>query len=213
MTLRLIVGLGNPGKDYADTRHNIGFMVVEGLADALGLSWKVEGKFLGRLAKGQGPDGPVLLYEPTTYMNASGQGIRKMLDFFKVDQADILVICDDIDLPFGALRLREKGGPGTHNGLKSVQAHLGGPQYKRLRIGVGNRKHGTLSDFVLGRFNTDEQAELPLILDRATGLCRRMIAGEAWHQVVQEANVRPKKETKQQQERGTNDNNNQKEPV
>lgn len=188
----LIVGLGNPGKRYENTRHNIGFMVVEMLARAWGLSWKEESRFSGRLAKGVVGGDSLILLEPMTYMNLSGQALQKVLNFFKWTASTVLVVVDDIAIPFGEMRLKEKGSPGGHNGLKSIQAHLGTQEYLRLRMGVGERAQGTLTSHVLGCFDQDESEELPAFIQRGQRFLQRLVEGEDLRALMKEINTRPK---------------------
>ncbi len=134
----VIVGLGNPGKEHQKTRHNAGFQSVDLLSKEFGEGeWKENQKFLCRMQEGRIVTVPILLVQPTTYMNRSGECIRKLIEFYKLNpRQQILVVCDDIDLPLGEIRLRMKGGPGTHNGLRSIVVVLG-EEFPRLRIGVG----------------------------------------------------------------------------
>lgn len=137
MAIELIVGLGNPGLKYEGTRHNCGFMTTECLSQRWQVPMKENKRFHGRLGEGVGPVGKLRLLEPTTYMNLSGQSVRAAADWFKLDPASILVVYDDMDLPFGRLRLRLSGSAGGHNGIKSIIQHLGTQDFPRLRIGVG----------------------------------------------------------------------------
>lgn len=164
----LIVGLGNPGKIYDDTRHNIGFKIVKALAEKYGIALRPS---LIRL-KGSGGEGKILekrvqLLMPLTYMNDSGASVRKGVDYYKISLDRLIVVADDVDLPFGTLRLREKGSSGGQKGLKSIEAHLGTQEYPRLRVGVGGRGEGELAGHVLGKFTDKEQSALPEIIDRA----------------------------------------------
>jgi PTH1 family peptidyl-tRNA hydrolase len=157
--LKLIVGLGNPGQEYRDTRHNVGFKVVDELAQRHGVgSWNE--KFGGLEAKTRFKDLLVILAKPLSYMNLSGQAVQGFSAFYKIETPDILVIVDDVELPLGRLRGRPGGGAGGHNGLKSVINSLGTQDFPRLRVGVGRGEAGkNLSSFVLGRF-TDEEHEI-----------------------------------------------------
>ncbi|NOS67147.1 MAG: aminoacyl-tRNA hydrolase [Candidatus Peribacteraceae bacterium] len=139
----VIVGLGNPGKEHAKTRHNAGFRAVDLLSKNFGEGeWTESQKFLCRMQEARIITVPVLLVQPTTYMNRSGECIRKLVEFYKLNPREqILVLCDDIDLPLGDIRLRMKGGPGTHNGLRSIVVVLG-EEFPRLRIGVGTPQAG-----------------------------------------------------------------------
>ncbi|MFY8149325.1 MAG: aminoacyl-tRNA hydrolase [Prochlorococcaceae cyanobacterium] len=168
--LRLLVGLGNPGPKYIDTRHNVGFMALERLARREGASFRQQSKLHGLLAEvGQG-DRRLRLLLPQTYMNDSGRSIRATLDWFGLQSGEMLVVVDDMDLPFGRLRLRASGSAGGHNGLRSTIRHLGTEDFPRLRIGIGapaenpqERKERTVSH-VLGRFSAAEQPRLEEVL-------------------------------------------------
>ena len=163
----LIVGLGNPGKSYDRTRHNIGFAVVDRIALKEKLDWKKNSKMRGLLAEGIFGGEQLLLLKPETYMNLSGESVLLTLKYYAVDLSCVLVIVDDVDLPLGQLRLKIDSGPGTHNGLKSVEESLQTNRYARLRIGVGDRKEGDLASHVLGKFSLDEESLLVPVLDRA----------------------------------------------
>jgi PTH1 family peptidyl-tRNA hydrolase len=172
----LIVGLGNPGTEYARTRHNCGFMAVEEFAARRGSVWKVERKFQARLARAELGGSQLVLAEPQTYMNLSGQAVQAIAAYFKVTPARVLVVVDDADLPLGALRMRPEGSAGGHHGLESIEAHLGTRQYARQRIGIGRRSEGLreITDYVLGRFEASEAGLLKQVLERA---CDQL---EAW---------------------------------
>ena len=161
----LITGLGNIGYEYENTRHNIGFEAVDRLCQELDGEWKSES--YGDLAKVKFKGRTLLLFKPGTYMNLSGKAVRYWLQKEKIPIERSLVVCDDMNLVFGKLRLRAKGSDGGHNGLKNIQALLGTTQYPRLRIGIGNNfAKGRQVDFVLGEWTEDEAAELSAILDR-----------------------------------------------
>lgn len=165
----IFVGLGNPGKKYELTRHNVGNLAVQAAAHKLGLTFKPEKQLNAELAKGKVNNCQYFLVLPTTYMNESGRAVRKILDYYKLSVEDLVIVVDDIAIDFGELRLRKSGSSGGHNGLKDIQAHLGTSDYKRLRIGIG--RHGeqkTLTEHVLQKFNKDELAALSGILDEAT---------------------------------------------
>ena len=155
--MKLIVGLGNPGPEYRDTRHNVGFKVVDELARRHGVnSWNE--KFGGLEARIRVADVPAILSKPLSFMNLSGSAVQQFSAFYKVESPEILVIVDDVELPLGRLRARGEGGAGGHNGLKSVISSLGTEKFARLRVGVGRGNAGSnLSNFVLGRFTADEQ--------------------------------------------------------
>jgi peptidyl-tRNA hydrolase, PTH1 family len=165
----LIVGLGNPGAEYARTRHNAGFVVAERLAERWHASWSYEKKFNAVLARADRESRRVLLCRPQTYMNASGDAVGAVIDFFRVALARVLVIVDDADLPLGQLRLRPGGSPGGHHGLESIEQRLGSREYARLRIGIG-RQNGAreIAGHVLGRFGSTEAALADKVLSVAS---------------------------------------------
>ncbi len=171
----LIAGLGNPGSDYRHNRHNVGFMVVDGLASALGAPiQRVEMRAL--VGKGLLDGSRVILAKPQTYMNKSGQSVAPLARFYKVPLEHILVIHDDLDLPFGSLRLRPLGGTGGQKGMESIVSQLGTREFPRMRVGIG-RPPGRMdpADYVLHNFNPDEQEMLPELLERAVEAVRSFI--------------------------------------
>ncbi|MDO4294661.1 MAG: aminoacyl-tRNA hydrolase [bacterium] len=154
----IIAGLGNPTKDYEKTRHNVGFMAVDALADKLGISL-TERKYRAFCGRGMLGTEKVLLLKPQTYMNNSGESIREAADFFKVDPAHVIVLYDDISLDVGKIRVRAKGSAGGHNGMKSIIQHLGSQEFKRVRVGIGDKPpQMDLADYVLGRFSKADAA-------------------------------------------------------
>jgi peptidyl-tRNA hydrolase, PTH1 family len=164
----LIVGLGNPGAEYAQTRHNAGFLLVEKLAAKWKCDWANEKKFRARIAKA-GRDGKkVLLCEPQTFMNLSGEAVGAVKDFYQLPLKQILVAVDDADLPLGEIRLRKSGSSGGHHGLESIEQHLASREFARLRIGIG-RKDGAreITNYVLGKFDSSESELLKKVLERA----------------------------------------------
>jgi len=167
--LYLIVGLGNPGAEYARTRHNAGFGVAERLAERWRVAWTYEKKFNARLASAQRNSRRVLLCEPQTYMNSSGEAVGAVIAYYQVPLTGLLVVVDDADLPLGEIRLRPGGGSGGHHGLESIEQHLGTPEYARLRIGIG-RQSGTreITGYVLGRFGSTEAALVDKVLNVAS---------------------------------------------
>ncbi|MEZ4469771.1 MAG: aminoacyl-tRNA hydrolase [bacterium] len=167
----LVVGLGNPGPRYAGNRHNVGFMVVDRLGDGAGLPLS-RSRFNGRYATGSLEGRSVALLEPETFMNLSGQAVSPARSFFNVEVGNILVIHDELDLPFGTLRLKVGGGHAGHNGLRSIVAQLGTADFARLRVGIGRPQHGAVSDYVLSDFTREEREWLPDLLDRATEAVR-----------------------------------------
>ena len=164
--MKLVVGLGNPGRDYEHTRHNVGFQVAEELARRYRVTLKNHAKWKARAAKIPDIGDGVLVAEPTTFMNLSGWAVRELASFHKLSPSDLLIVYDDADLPLGRLRLRANGSAGGHNGLKSVIQELGTTDIPRLRIGVG-RQDGELKNHVLGRFDSDEKPQIDLAIERA----------------------------------------------
>ena len=163
----LIVGLGNPGREYAQTRHNAGFMVV----DALARKWSVpesRKRFKSEIAEIRRDDRRIVLQMPQTYMNASGIALREAVNWYKVKTENILVVVDDLDQPFGQLRLRARGSAGGHNGLSSIFQHLGTTEISRLRIGIGRSRAATISH-VLSKFSPEERAEMDDVIANAVG--------------------------------------------
>jgi PTH1 family peptidyl-tRNA hydrolase len=166
--VKLIVGLGNPGRDYRDTRHNAGFMVADEIARRHNLTWamapsQVPDAFVVKIFGGLG----VLLAKPLTYMNRSGEVVGPLLRYYDVDRADVLIVVDDIDLPFGRLRARASGSAGTHNGLRSVVEHIG-IEFSRLRVGVGRGDaRRDLADHVTAKFEPAEREQLESVITRA----------------------------------------------
>ena len=148
----LIVGLGNPGAAYEKTRHNVGFNIVKSFAAKQGMVFKHASHLIGDFAQRD----KTFLLLPTTYMNSSGDAVRRCVDYFKVPLDHLMVVCDDVALPIGTMRMRTKGSSGGHNGLKSIEAHLNTEHYARLRVGVSGPQHEELVDYVLGKFSQEE---------------------------------------------------------
>ena len=169
-SVHLIVGLGNPGAEYARTRHNAGFLLVEKLAAKWKAIWTNERKFEARVAKSERGEKRVLLCQPQTFMNLSGAAVGALLNFYQLPLKQLVVAVDDADLPFGEIRLRASGGSGGHHGLESIAQHVGSREYARLRIGIG-RQDGAreITNFVLGRFDPAETLVLEKVLERASG--------------------------------------------
>lgn len=165
----LIVGLGNPGREYERTRHNAGFMVVERLAALWKVEWSLEKKFSARVAKAERDGKRVWLCQPQTYMNLSGESVGAMLGFRKIPATRLLVVVDDADLPFGGIRLRSGGSSGGHHGLESVEQHIGTREYARQRIGIGRQAQPVrqIAGHVLAQFNPTERDLLEKILQKA----------------------------------------------
>jgi peptidyl-tRNA hydrolase, PTH1 family len=186
--VKLIVGLGNPGREYEQTRHNIGFMVVDEMARRHELQWRNEGQVV--FAKKFGAP-EFLLAKPKTYMNLSGVAVSEFANYRNVEHDDLLVVVDDVDLPLGRMRARARGSAGTHNGLKSVVAQLGTTGFPRLRVGVGRGdRRRDLADYVLAKFDAAEQAALNEIVTRAAEAAE-MFAAEGIEKVMNRYNPGP----------------------
>ncbi|MSU57693.1 MAG: aminoacyl-tRNA hydrolase [Pedosphaera sp.] len=164
----LIVGLGNPGAEYAKTRHNAGFLLAELLAKRWRTEWSAAKKFQSRVAKAERDSRRVVLCEPQTFMNASGEAVGALVKFYQLPLTKVVVAMDDADLPLGEVRLRPSGSSGGHHGLESIEAHLGSREFARLRIGIG-RKDGAreITGHVLGKLSAGELAVMEKVLARA----------------------------------------------
>ena len=176
--MKYIFGLGNPSREYAGTRHNIGFDAITALSDKYGISVN-EKKHKALCGKGIIAGQRVMLIKPQTFMNLSGESVREVLDFYKADVEDIFVIYDDICLAPGQLRVREKGSAGGHNGIKNIIAHLGTEEFARIRIGVGEKpKDWDLKDYVLGHFPAEEEPLMREALADAAKACELFVNDE-----------------------------------
>ncbi len=162
--MKLIVGLGNVGKEYENTRHNMGFMLVDRYLEYKNIPLKFKEKFNAMCVETTINNEKVIFIKPTTYMNNSGIAVRAFLDFYKLDVQDVLVISDDLDLDLGKFRLRRNGSSGGHNGLKSIISHLGTDGFKRLRIGISNDKDDVIN-YVLSKFSKKELNEIDTMFD------------------------------------------------
>ncbi|HEX4342663.1 MAG TPA: aminoacyl-tRNA hydrolase [Verrucomicrobiae bacterium] len=164
----LIVGLGNPGAEYANTRHNAGFLLVEELAKRQRVGWTLERKFEARVAKADVAGKRVLLCEPQTFMNLSGEAVGALAGFYRVATKDLLLVVDDADLPMGEIRMRPGGSSGGHHGLESVEQHIGTREFARLRIGIGRKDAAReITGHVLGKFDKAEAALMEKVLTAA----------------------------------------------
>ena len=161
--IRLVAGLGNPGPEYASTRHNVGFLVVDRLAEQFGSTWERSTKWDAVVTK----YGEVFLLKPMSFMNRSGHPLFAIAQFYKIDPAEILVVLDDLALPLGRLRLRAGGSPGGHNGLESIMVQFGTEEIPRLRIGIGAAPSAGSVDYVLSRFFEEEKPLVRSTIDRA----------------------------------------------
>lgn len=153
--MKMIVGLGNPGSEYKNTRHNMGFMFIDSFAESLNVNID-KSKFNGLYEKVLIGGEQVILLKPQSYINLSGEVVLKFMDYFKIDIKDILIISDDLDLEFGVYKLKEHGSSGGHNGLKNIEVHLKTNEYKRLKMGISNNKMIDTKDYVLGKFSSSD---------------------------------------------------------
>ena len=178
--MKIIVGLGNPTKEYAGTRHNVGFSVIYNISDAYNIPVDTK-KHKALIGKGMIEGEKVILAMPQTYMNLSGESVRELMDFYKCDLSDLIVIYDDISLDVGKLRIRAKGSAGGHNGIKNIIAHLGTQEFARIKIGVGEKPAKMdLADYVLGHFSKEDQPVIRESADRAReGVCEIITHGAA----------------------------------
>lgn len=166
-TTRIVIGLGNPGRKYAETRHNIGFFVVDNLARRLSAP-ESRSRFKSELSEARRGNGRFILVQPQTYMNDSGIAVREVVQWYKAPLSQVLIVVDDLDIPFGEIRLRPKGSAGGHNGLKSIFQVMGTQEIPRLRVGIGRPRSSTISH-VLSKFSKDEEAELERVVAAAAG--------------------------------------------
>lgn len=173
----IIVGLGNPGKEYAHTRHNVGFDTIDVLAQQNRIDVDTK-KFKALIGKGIIGGQKVILVKPQTYMNLSGESVREIIDFFKIDVTqELIIIYDDISLNPGQLRIRKKGSAGGHNGIKSIISHVGGQEFLRIKVGVGEKPAGRdLADYVLGHFSKEDQAAMEDAKKRAAQAAEMMMS-------------------------------------
>lgn len=172
--MALIVGLGNPGPKYAGNRHNVGFMVTDHLAER----WRAPAwreKFSGRFTKTVVAGEDVVLLEPLTYMNLSGESLQKAMRFFKVSLEEVVVVHDELDHPYGEVRIKVGGGTAGHNGLKSIVQHCGGNGFTRVRFGIGRPKHGPVDKYVLSDFSSDERIDVDSLIARAADMAEAVV--------------------------------------
>ncbi|ANA39581.1 MULTISPECIES: aminoacyl-tRNA hydrolase [Geobacter] len=174
MATKLIVGLGNPGPKYLWTRHNAGFMVLDRLAHAIGAS-VARKSFSGVFGEAAWHGERLLLLKPQTYMNLSGRSVAEALRFHKLPLTDTIVIHDDLDIPFGRVKVKEGGGHGGHNGLRSLVQELGGAGFVRVRVGIGRPVHGDVVNYVLTNFSQGEMADLAHLLDGTLDLLESLL--------------------------------------
>ncbi|MFT8459761.1 MAG: aminoacyl-tRNA hydrolase [Liquorilactobacillus ghanensis] len=189
--MKLVIGLGNIGKEYEKTRHNTGFMVLDQLAEQEGLAFSGP-RQEAMLTKWFYHQQTVILAKPTTYMNESGRSVAALLKYYDLSPADILVIHDDMDLPTGQLRLRQKGSAGGHNGIKSIIAAVGDKKFKRLRIGIDHPERQTVVNWVLSRFSKNQQPEIMNGLDQAIAAIKFWLETDDFAQTMNEFNHKEK---------------------
>lgn len=169
--MKLIVGLGNPGKEYEETRHNVGFKVIDELAERFSIDLN-EAKFKGLFGKGMIRGEKVILLKPMTYMNLSGQAVAPLMNYYKITPDQLLVCYDELDLPVGKIRLRYKGSAGGHNGLKSVIQMIGTQEFNRIRIGIDRPEPGeSIVNYVLGKFKPEEKQVIAQMIEKSADAC------------------------------------------
>ena len=173
--MKLIVGLGNPGKQYDKTKHNIGFAIIDELANR----WNaplLQSKFKGAFSTVHKNGEKIILLKPLTYMNLSGESIRPIMDYYDIQIEDLVVVYDDLDLPMGSLRLRQRGSAGGHNGIKSTIAHVGTQNFNRIRIGINRPPQGMkVPDYVLSRFSEEDWVSMQDVIKKSAEACERFL--------------------------------------
>jgi peptidyl-tRNA hydrolase, PTH1 family len=170
-----IVGLGNPGKEYQDTRHNIGFKIIDVLAKRHDVKLKRKWRFKGRAGLAAIEGKKTLLFEPLTYMNLSGRAVQPALNYYGIEPVNLIVVVDDVNLDPGMVRIRSKGSAGGHNGLKSIISALGTEDFSRIRIGVGAKQAGSLKGHVLGRFTRNEKELIEAVIEQAADAVEKIL--------------------------------------
>ena len=175
--MKLIVGLGNPGSQYANTRHNCGFIAIDRFANKNNIDFKLNAKLKGEIAQVTIDGEKAILLKPMTYMNLSGESVILVKNFYKIDVNDILIISDDLDSRLGRLRLRAKGSAGGHNGHKNIAQHLGTEEYKRIKIGIDRDPNISVIDWVLKKFNEEEMATINQAADITSDAILEFIKG------------------------------------
>ncbi len=209
----VFVGLGNPGKKYELTRHNLGFLVIQAFANNNEWRFKEEKQFQALVSKGQIAETTIHLLLPLTYMNESGRAVRSYLDFYKLTTKQLLIIADDVALPFGEMRLRKEGSPGGHNGLKSIEACLSTRYYARLRMGIGpSSPRRPLADHVLDSFTAEEFKVLPEFVAKATTVLNTLVH-EKIENVMNRVNAPPKTTEGQKEVSQENKHEEQRKPL
>ena len=197
--MKVIAGLGNPGKEYENTKHNVGFLAIDILAEKLDV--KVNKiKFKGLVGEGMIGTEKVILVKPQTYMNLSGECLREVMTFYKLDIGDLTVIYDDIDLPMGSLRIRKKGSSGTHNGMRSIIYQLQDDGFPRIRIGIGGERKGDLADYVISGFRGDDVKLVEEAITKAAEAAACMVEHGPDRAMADFNTKKPKPEKKKKQD-------------
>lgn len=199
--MKIIAGLGNPGKEYENTKHNVGFLTIDILAEKYDI--KVNKiKFKGLVGEGMIGTEKVILVKPQTYMNLSGQCIREIVAFYKLDMEDLVVIYDDIDLPMGNLRIRKKGSAGTHNGMRSIIYDLQDDGFPRVRVGIGGERKGDLANYVISGFSGDDRKLIEEAIVKAADAVTCLVE-DGIDRAMVDYNTKKPKVKKQKQEPNT----------
>ena len=185
---RLVVGVGNPGNEYANTKHNIAWLLFDSHPATRSASWK--SKFKGEFCDAEIKGKKITFLKPMTYMNLSGESVQPLAAFYKISPPEVLVIHDELDIPFGQVHFKMGGGLAGHNGLKSIAEHLGTDNFARMRIGIGRPVHGSVADWVLAPFAKDQQIQLSLLLEKLHGpLEECVLSGIAKASVINKKNL------------------------
>lgn len=185
--MKMIVGLGNIGLEFIGTRHNTGFMTVEKFADKNNIKIS-KNKMHGKIGEGNLNGEKVIVVEPTTMMNESGQAVRPIMDFYKISIENLIVVYDDMDLPVGKLRLRDNGSAGGHNGIKSLIQHLGTKHFNRIRVGIDHPNKESVVNYVLGKFTKTQQNELAKGIDLAADALEEFVNNESFSKLENKFN-------------------------
>ncbi|QIL49913.1 aminoacyl-tRNA hydrolase [Weissella coleopterorum] len=188
--MKMIVGLGNIGKEYDQTRHNVGFMTIDAFAQELNINFKQDGPHRAFVAEGWVGTDKVLLVKPTTYMNLSGEAVAPLMKYYHLNLADLLIVQDDMDMELGRLRLRSKGSAGGHNGIKSIINHLGTQDFNRLKFGIAHPKHEkqAVINFVLGKFDKNDAITVDQSIQVAKKMMQDFVQGKPVDQIMNQYN-------------------------
>lgn len=190
-SLKLLVGLGNPGDEYEETRHNAGFAWIDAIARQLRITLRPEGGYFGKVGRATGPSGSIWLLQPMTYMNLSGKSVAALARFYKIAPEEILVAHDELDLPPGEMKLKQGGGNGGHNGLKDIQAQMGSATFWRLRLGIGHPGHrDAVAGYVLRRAPSTERDALQDCITKSLAVLPQLLEGDM-EKAVQKLHAKP----------------------